>query len=204
MTTNADDPRRITTDFLVWLEQNDPDGDAWFLDEGPVAAVPVPAEAQVEEPLPALEEPAAPELAVRAATEPAPAAPTAPAAGLDPADPFAEECRQFVERTLDSIRRQGARPEAEGSAVPAEQALAALRDRVTPCTACALHTGRTREATGSVCRRRSGGWPSVWPCRTRSAARDWSFWMLSGSTSRRPGEYESCCRTWASKVPRWW
>jgi uracil-DNA glycosylase family 4 len=139
MTTHADDPRRIVTDFLVWLEQNDADGDAWFLDEGPVAPLPaaVASGPRKDEPM--------------ADAKPGPASDPAPHAlpGVDPDDPFAEECRRFVTATLASIERQGGLPPAVAGGGEPEPVLTVLRDKVASCTACALHEGRTRTVFGT-------------------------------------------------------
>ena len=119
MSSNTDHPRQVMNDFLAWLKQNDADGGAWFLDEGPVDELPVSDPKPV--PAPAQED-----------------------------DPFAEECRVFVEHTLVSFRQQG--DTVATSQSPTESpatALDTLREQVQPCTICALHEGRTRTVFGA-------------------------------------------------------
>ena len=152
MNSRNDSTDRLVGDFLRWLDQNDAQGQAWFWDEGPPAAeseaVTAPAEpvpAPVAEPS-AGERPAAPQPPA------APAAPAVPAVPEPPTsdDPFAAECADFVQQTLADMERDGLLGVGPATAAAdADQTLAALRDQVASCTACALHEGRTRTVFGA-------------------------------------------------------
>jgi len=127
MNPHDDHPQQIKADLLAWLKQNDAEGSAWFLDEGPpaeVAAVALPA------------------------AEPAAAPVSAPAAP-ESEDPFDAECQAFVARTLESIDRQGGKNDRPVVPGTPEEALAQLRQTVQSCTLCALHAGRTQTVFGA-------------------------------------------------------
>jgi uracil-DNA glycosylase family 4 len=70
---------------------------------------------------------------------------------LQPAseDPFDEICTQFVAQALPLVQSQPAKPQTEYGTLDKAAALAALRDEVLPCTACALHQTRHSVVFGS-------------------------------------------------------
>ena len=67
----------------------------------------------------------------------------------DPDDPFLEICNQFVAETLPLIERQPSMRKPGPSEKDKAAALAALRDEVLPCTACALSEGRKHTVFGT-------------------------------------------------------
>jgi DNA polymerase len=67
---------------------------------------------------------------------------------LEP-DPFSAVCDQFVAETLALISIQPPRSRPGAPVRGKASALAALRDEVLPCTACALHEGRHSTVFGA-------------------------------------------------------
>jgi len=72
-----------------------------------------------------------------------------PESQSSPEDPFDEISSQFVAQTLPLIQRQPARPQTGPASLDKAAALAALREEVLPCTACALHQSRQSVVFGS-------------------------------------------------------
>jgi len=134
---NGPAPRdEVLQDFLTWLNQNNPGGDQWYLDEGPVPVEAAPAEPATADPV------SVPVEAPPAVATPRPG----PAADPDPA--FAAECRTFVTETLDLIHRQPAAPFSAPATDPVAT-LSVLREKVLPCTACDLAEGRNSTVFGA-------------------------------------------------------
>ncbi len=135
MTRGGDHRERIREELLSWIRQNDPTGMDWYLDEGPVDEAPAAADAAAE----------VSGDTTAAAIAPV-AQPVAPPATGDPA--FDRECHQFLTDTLELIDRGPGR--TAGPPVPDKAvALQALKDIVTPCTACELSGGRTHTVFGA-------------------------------------------------------
>lgn len=141
MANHADDRQRIISDLQSWIRQNRAQGTEWYLDEGE------PSGGQDEPPIgkAMADRPAT----VSAVTTPPPGPP------LDPA--FAAQCAQFVTDAMDLIEQQAAadpvvlptEPLLTAHAGDAAAALAALRQEVLPCSACALSKGRTNTVFGA-------------------------------------------------------
>jgi len=163
MSAAGDDHGQVLRDFLIWLEQNDPSGNAWYLDERPVEAAEVaaagPAAGAPQVVASAPSEAEVPEPASSATSMPAPVvkASPAPATAVPADDGFEIDCNRFVTEILDLVRRHGS---DTGQALPpdpllarhagdASAALAELRDQVLPCQACSLHEGRTTTVFGA-------------------------------------------------------
>jgi uracil-DNA glycosylase family 4 len=140
--TSQDSTARVVADFLRWLEQNDRSPGSFFFSEpGPAVTMEPPASV---EPAPPPASPDASDAAVPASPPPASAAPASD-------DPFQAECDRFVQQTLQAMEREGllSARTGPGSAGDPATDLAALKEVVAPCTACALHQGRTRTVFGS-------------------------------------------------------
>jgi phosphopantothenoylcysteine decarboxylase/phosphopantothenate--cysteine ligase len=112
-----------------------------FSEPGPAVTMELPASV---EPAPPPASPDASDAAVPASPPPASAAPASD-------DPFQAECDRFVQQTLQAMEREGllSARTGPGSAGDPATDLAALKEVVAPCTACALHQGRTRTVFGS-------------------------------------------------------
>lgn len=149
MSRPSDHPQTILSDLVTWLRQHESSLPSWYLDEGPVAGLPLATDSE------AITAAAAVPAATTAPT-PAPASPAA--TGPRDADPeFQVACEQFVNDTLVFIERHGTG--RDGGLEPDSllvdhggdkaAALAALRDQVLPCTACPLHERRKNTVFGA-------------------------------------------------------
>ena len=148
MTTSPTDHiRQIKADLLLWLEQNNRDGTAWFLDEGLPASAPAPDPGVA--PVPDAPDSPAPAGNSQVPRSVPAAKPAARQVGQDPADPFDEQCRVFVERTLADIERQGSLYGPPAPQESPETALAVLKEQVLPCTSCPLHKSRNHTVFGA-------------------------------------------------------
>jgi uracil-DNA glycosylase family 4 len=164
MTNRPADRRSLIADLQTWIRQNADTGLGWYLDEGDRQDLtPAPPAAEATVTPTAAAPPAAPRGAPPAAKpgpQPAPK-PTPPSAGPAPANDkdaaFQAACDRFVAETLAQITRAD---QADPRVLPDEPllaahggdpaaAMAALREEVLPCTACALSGGRTHTVFGS-------------------------------------------------------
>jgi uracil-DNA glycosylase family 4 len=147
--------RALLHDLGVYLRQRRGEGEAWYLDEGPVGEGAgdrsVTPRAAVEDGV---------DTAARSAAAARPAPSARPASGKD--DGFSRRCQKFVEDTLARIARNrehvprqanmfSADPAAPARLAPREKAatLAELAARAAPCTLCKLHKGRTQVVFGA-------------------------------------------------------
>ena len=155
MTHAEDHHGQLKNDLRKWVEQNSDTGLDWFLDEGPVEALP---EAPVVPEAPVIpvtpesqttpEVPANPE--VQKAAKPQPPQPAPPI--KDPE--FQRQCDHFVEATFGLMGRQAPHqvvpdPLLEKHGGDPRRALKELRDEVLPCVQCKLAETRTQVVFGA-------------------------------------------------------
>jgi len=143
MSEKGDSRDRVLGDLLTWIRQNGGDDRGWYLEEAPPEMSATPVEADSPTPTPT-QFPAAP--------TPSPVPASIPAQKSEDLA-FDKMCARFVADTLGLIDKHGELLGAEAlpdtGVTDKTAALAVLKEKVLPCTACQLSEGRTKTVFGA-------------------------------------------------------